>query len=217
MRHTHPVISLASLSLCATLLLACNGGQSSASLLADAQLYQQKGEPRAAIIQLKNLLQKEADNAAARLLLGSIYLDTGDALSAEKELRKAQTLGSAPAEVLPRLGKAWLMLGQFERVLKELPGDPAQPTAVLALRGDALLALGRHEEARALFAGMQQRQPGQTEALLGLARLAALDGQIAAAQLLIEQALKGSPDSLEALRLQGDLQRLQGHNGPARL
>ncbi|OBV37748.1 XrtA/PEP-CTERM system TPR-repeat protein PrsT [Janthinobacterium psychrotolerans] len=217
MRNTRPVISIAMLSLCSALLLACNGGQSSASLLADAQLYQQKGEPRAAIIQLKNLLQKEPDNARARLLLGSIYLDTGDALSAEKELRKAQTLGAAAADVLPLLGKAWLMAGQVDRVLKELPGDPAQPAAVLALRGDALLALGRRDEARTLFAAMQQREPGQTDALLGLARLSALEGQIAAAQLLIEQALKGKPDNLEALRLQGDVQRLQGNSSAARL
>ena len=210
-----PAIAVATLALLSPALTACHGGDS-ASLLADARRYSQKGEPRVAIIELKNLLQKEPDNGAARLLLGSVYLDSGDALSAEKELRKAQTLGVAPAEVLPLLGKAWMMLGQYERALKELPPDPAQAVAVHALRGDALLALGRPGEARAVFAAMLERQPGQTEALLGLARLAALDQQLAAAQLLIDQAIKGSPDSVEALRLQGDLQRLQGNNAGAR-
>ena len=211
-----PAITAATLALLSPALTACHGGQDSASLLADARLYSQKGEPRAAVIQLKNLLQKEPDNQAARLLLGSVYLDTGDALSAEKELRKAQTLGVAPDDVLPLLGRAWLMQGQYERALKELPPDPAQPMAVQALRGDALLALARRDQARAVFAGMLERRPGQTEALLGLARLAALDLQLAAAQLLVDQAMKGSPGSVEALRLHGDLQRLQGNNAGAR-
>ncbi|MFA6068804.1 MAG: tetratricopeptide repeat protein [Janthinobacterium sp.] len=144
-----PFPGLPAAALCCTLLLplltGCHGTQSSASLLAEAQQYRQKGEARAAIIQLKNLLQQEPDNAAARLLLGSIYIDTGEALSAEKELRKAKSLGLAAQQVMPLLGKAWLMLGQFDKVLAEIADDAAQPASVLALRGDALLALGRKD------------------------------------------------------------------------
>jgi len=143
--------------LCCALLLpvltACHGTQNSETLLADAQMYRQKGEARAAIIQLKNLLQKEPDNAAARLLLGSVYIDTGEALSAEKELRKAKTLGLSQQQVMPLLGKSWLMLGQFDKVLAEVADDaaqPAQPAPVQALRGEALLALGRKDEARSI-------------------------------------------------------------------
>src|SRR5450830_1543025 len=151
--------ALPAMALCAILLpgllTACHGTQSSDSLLADAQQYRQKGEARAAIIQLKNLLQQEPDNAAARLLLGSIYIDTGEALSAEKELRKAKSLGLAAQQVMPLLGKAWLMLGQYDKVLAEIADDAAQPASVLALRGDALLALGRQDEARAVFAHLQ--------------------------------------------------------------
>ncbi|MDN2700743.1 PEP-CTERM system TPR-repeat protein PrsT [Janthinobacterium sp. SUN100] len=216
-----PFPGLPAAALCCTLLLplltACHGTQSSETLLADAQQYRQKGEARAAIIQLKNLLQKEPDNKAARLLLGSIYIDTGEALSAEKELRKAKSLGLASQQVMPLLGKAWLMLGQFDKVLAEIPDDAAQPASVLALRGDALLALGRQDEARAVYARLLEAHPDQLEALLGLARLAALQQQVPAAELLLAQALKGAPANLDALRLQGDLLRLQGKNGAARL
>ena len=209
-------------ALCAALLLplplltACHGTQSSDSLLAEAQQYRQKGEARAAIIQLKNLLQKEPENRQGRMLLGSIYLDTGEALSAEKELRKAQALGLPAAQVLPLLGKAWLMLGQFDKVLGEVPDDAAQPPAILALRGDALLALGRTDEARAVFARLLERHPEQVQALLGMARIAALEQQPGSAELLGAQALKAGPNDLDALRLQGDLQRLQGRNEAAR-
>lgn len=216
-----PFPGLPAVALCCTLLLpllaGCHGTQSSASLLADAQQYRQKGEARAAIIQLKNLLQKEPDSAPARLLLGSIYIDTGEALSAEKELRKARSLGLGSQQVMPLLGKAWLMLGQFDKVLAEIADDAAQPANVLALRGDALLALGRQDEARAVFARLLEAHPGQVEALLGLARLAAQEQQLSATELLLAQALNNAPANLDALRLQGDLLRLQGKNGAARL
>ncbi|MEM8517318.1 XrtA/PEP-CTERM system TPR-repeat protein PrsT [Janthinobacterium sp. CAN_S7] len=216
-----PFPGLPAVALCCTLLLpllaGCHGTQSSASLLADAQQYRQKGEARAAIIQLKNLLQKEPDSAPARLLLGSIYIDTGEALSAEKELRKARSLGLASQQVMPLLGKSWLMLGQFDKVLAEIADDAAQPANVLALRGDALLALGRQDEARAVFARLLEAHPGQVEALLGLARLAAQEQQLSATELLLAQALNNAPANLDALRLQGDLLRLQGKNGAARL
>ncbi|MGK5021989.1 XrtA/PEP-CTERM system TPR-repeat protein PrsT [Janthinobacterium sp. LB2P10] len=216
-----PFPGLPAAALCCTLLLpllaGCHGTQSSASLLADAQQYRQRGEARAAIIQLKNLLQKEPDSAPARLLLGSIYIDTGEALSAEKELRKARSLGLGSQQVMPLLGKSWLMLGQFDKVLAEIADDAAQPGNVLALRADALLALGRQDEARAVFARLLEAHPGQVEALLGLARMAAQEQQLSATELLLAQALNNAPANLDALRLQGDLLRLQGKNGAARL
>ncbi|HEV7816416.1 MAG TPA: tetratricopeptide repeat protein [Janthinobacterium sp.] len=92
-------------------LSACGGSSDVTGLMAEARSYHQKGEEKAAIIQLKNVLQRETNNAAARLLLGEVYLDTGDALSAEKELRKAQTLGVPAARLMPPLGKAMLLLG----------------------------------------------------------------------------------------------------------
>ena len=206
-----PFPALPAAALCCSLLLpvlsGCHGTQNSDTLLADAQQYRQKGEARAAIIQLKNLLQKEPDNAAARLLLGSIYIETGEALSADKELRKAKSLGLAQQQVMPLLGKAWLMLGQADRILAEIADDAALPPAMLALRGDALLALDRRDEARTLYTRMLEAHPDQAEALLGLARIAALEQQTAAAKLLLAQALKSAPASIDALRLQGDLQR----------
>ena len=75
--------------LSVVLLSGCGKTQSTESLLAEAKQYQQKGDNKAAIIQLKNALQKNPESIETRYLLGTIYNEVGDPVSAEKELRKA--------------------------------------------------------------------------------------------------------------------------------
>src|SRR5690606_17109420 len=98
------------------LLLACLSGAitiSSTALaedryLRDAQQYFDKGEINAAIIQLKNALQRQPEHGPGRLLLGRSYLRQGEGASAEKELERARVLGVEDRTVLPLLGQAWL-------------------------------------------------------------------------------------------------------------
>src|SRR5471032_3661434 len=101
--------------LCLLLLLsisACQRWQSNEQLLARARQYQQQGQDRAAVIELKNVLQKDPRHGEARTLLGQIYLDQGDVLSAEKELRRAQSLGVGRELILPALGRTLLLQGE---------------------------------------------------------------------------------------------------------
>jgi cytochrome c-type biogenesis protein CcmH/NrfG len=95
------------------LLSGCGRLKDDAALLAEARDYQARGEPRSAIIQLKNVLQHDPRNGAARLLLGQLYLEVGDAMSAEKELQRAADLQMPPVDVLPLLGRAMVMQGHF--------------------------------------------------------------------------------------------------------
>src|SRR3954470_15768157 len=60
------------------------------SYLAEARKTLEKGDFKSAIIQLKNAVQANPDNAAARYELGMAELRTNDLLSAEKELRAAK-------------------------------------------------------------------------------------------------------------------------------
>src|SRR4030067_1461809 len=75
---------------------ACSKTQTSQALVSEARQYQQKGDNDAAIIQLKNALQKDPDDSEARYLLGTIYYETGDPQSAEKAQRNALSLGMSP-------------------------------------------------------------------------------------------------------------------------
>lgn len=202
-------------TLLAASLAACDGGADSAKLIDEARHYRQQGETKSAIIQLKNALQKEPDHAAARALLGELYLESSDVLSAEKELRRARELGMPAAQILPLLGKAMLMQGQYDKVLAEMPADSTQAD-ILAVRAYACLGLDRLNEAARLFDLALQQRPGYPDALLGLARMALGARSPDRAMAHVEQALAKNPDDIDSLRLRGDLLRLEGKFDEAR-
>src|ERR1700712_2789263 len=75
-----------------TLMLAvglsgCGKTDTSASLMAEAKQYQQKGDSKAALIQLKNAAANSPADAEVRFQLAALYNQLGDPLSAEKEIR----------------------------------------------------------------------------------------------------------------------------------
>lgn len=201
--------------LCLLLVLAgCGRIHGEADLMAAARQHIARGEAKSAVIQLKNVLQQTPSNRQARLLLGQLYLDMGDVQSADKELRRALELGVHPGDVLPALGKAMLQQGQYQKLLDEIEADEQQPE-LTSMRGHALLALNRVDDARAVFAQIALRHPGSPPALLGQARVALRGGDRPAAMDLVQQVLSRQPDNLDALRMQGDLQRMSGKNDEA--
>jgi putative PEP-CTERM system TPR-repeat lipoprotein len=192
----------------------CGRQHDTAQLMEQARGYQAKGESKAAIIQLKNILQGDPGNGPARLLLASVYLDIGDMPSAEKELRRALALGMHPGQVQPLLGQVLLQQAQFDRVLDEIKADPQQP-ALLVLRASALLGLNRPLEARAVLEDVLARHPSHGGALLGLARMAMLDSRPELATQLTDQALAVHPDDTDVLRMKAELLRVAGNNTEA--
>ena len=105
-----------------------------------AKQYEQKGEYRAAIIQLKNAVQQDDKQSQVRMLLAQAYLKIGDGASAEKELKRAKDLGADSELLMPMLGHAYIQQRKFKEVLNELkPGSDASDKAratLLALQGD---------------------------------------------------------------------------------
>lgn len=191
---------------------ACNRGGDIDTLIAEARQYRQQGEMKAAVIQLKNVIQKDTEHRAARQLLGEIYIEQGDAISAEKELRRALALDADSKQIYPLLGKAMLMQGHYERLLDEIKpaSSPQQLSAILALRAHALLGLSNVAQARALFGDALELDAAFPDALLGLARIAMSEHKPDEAAALIGRALAGSPGDIDCLRFKGDLLRMQG-------
>ena len=100
------------------LLTGCSGEKPEA-LVASAKGLLAKNDTNAAIIQLRNALQKNPDLAEARFLLGKVELETGDLAGAQKELRRALELKYPPDDAIPPLAEAMLRSGEFKKVIDE--------------------------------------------------------------------------------------------------
>jgi putative PEP-CTERM system TPR-repeat lipoprotein len=192
-------------------LSGCNDNKSSADLLKEAQQYEQKGDRKAALIQLKNAVTQSPDNAEARLRLGEFQLEAGDILSAEKELRKAVSLGIGAQRGLPPLAKTLQAQGQYQKLLDEITPDAAKGSAqLLALRGDAYLALGDAAHAKDAFEQALVVDPNAGAALVGLARHAIVKGDRQAAELYSAEALAKDPKNAEVWMFSGTMLRAAG-------
>jgi putative PEP-CTERM system TPR-repeat lipoprotein len=197
-------------------ITGCNRTQSTEALVAEAQQYQQKGDNKAALIQLKNALSKSPDDAEVRLLLGSLYIETGDVLSADKEIRKALSLGMNPARAMPALAKTMLAQGQVQKMLDETEAESAKRAPeLMVLRGEAYLALGQPAKAKEAFDAALGAKADDADALIGLARHALTQKDIAAALRLSEQAVAKNPKNPAVWLFKADLLRLQAKTDEA--
>jgi putative PEP-CTERM system TPR-repeat lipoprotein len=208
---------LCALILGTSLLTACGGGDSTA-LLTEARASAAAGDYKAAIIQLKNALARDENNAEARFELGKLYLEQFDLASAEKEFRRAREAGYSPDAVNPMIARALLGQREFQRLLDELPapaGSGPDAATLLALRATAELGLERREEARKTTQRALQAAPGNPEVHLALAQLALADRDADKAMQEIGQALRSDPGHLDSLQLKGALLRATGKTAEA--
>jgi Tfp pilus assembly protein PilF len=81
---TRLVIRVACTAAFTCVLVAGCRNDDPAALVQSARDYLAKGDYKAAIIQLKNVLQAQPKNSEARLLLGQSNLIVGDAAAAER-------------------------------------------------------------------------------------------------------------------------------------
>ncbi len=201
------VVSGALLLIFSGLLPACTDQKNAQALISEAKAYQQKGETKAAIIQLKNALRESPDNVEARSLLGGFYIATGDAQSAESEIRKALSLGGKPAQLLPVLGQVLLLQGEYQKVLDQviLPSEPKPTAQYFAVRGQAYAALGNNAEAKRAFTSALDDAPNTPDALMGLAKLALAEGDADSAQKFVDQATSSNPKDSRLSIFKGDV------------
>lgn len=173
----------------------------------------QKGDVNTGVIQLKNALQEEPENAAARLLLGQTYLLGGDAAAAEKELGRARDLGLPRAQWIVDYARTLMLLGQSERMLKELvPADDDPPetrASLLALQAMALFAQKQPEDAKTRLNEALAAKADSIDALLAMTRVEAAEGKFPEAGERVRQVLAQQPEHVEALLLLAELERLQ--------
>jgi putative PEP-CTERM system TPR-repeat lipoprotein len=191
--------------------------KASQSYLDDAKKALGQKDLKAALILLKNAVQADPDNAAARYELGLLELRGGDAASAEKELRQARNLRYPEAEV--PLAEAYLRQQKYDLLLVDvLEGHrpPVTEAEIRLNRGMALLALGRVDQAESSFDAALAGAARPARVLSALARVRAAQGDLAGARRHLEQALEVEPKLAEAWALRGQLRRLTGDTESAR-
>ncbi|QJD99873.1 PEP-CTERM system TPR-repeat protein PrsT [Massilia forsythiae] len=192
-------------------LSACGKSESTATLMAEAKQYQQKGDLKSALIQLKNAVEKSPEDGEARMQLAMMELDMGDAVSADKELRKARSLGIAADRVLPLLGKTDMLQGKAKELLDDISAEQAARSApLLTLRGDALLVTGKGDDAKTAYEQALAVNPNAGDALLGLARLAASKQDREGAERYVNDAVAKDPKNPEVWMARGALLRATG-------
>ncbi len=187
---------------------------SSAEYLAEGKAYLEKGKVGAAVIQLKNALKQDPRNKEARLSLGEAYLLGGEGAGAEKEFERARSLGVGMAEVAPSLGRAYLMQGKADEVLDKIRLEDAYPASlkadILVVRAHAHMQKAQPKEAEKTFGEALEQNPKSVDAMLGLARMAALNQQWDKAIELTDKALAIDPNSSEGWAIKGEIARQKG-------
>jgi len=188
--------------------------ESAESLLASAKSQIERKDSSAAIIQLKNALQKDPSLAEARALLGKTLLESGDFTGADVELKKAQELGYDPDQVIPLLGKAMLAKGQADKVLAQFGnlnlGTPAAQADLNVVLATAYLTQGKREETNAAINVALQMDPTHIGAQLLRVRMLASGKDIKGASSAINQVIADAPENSEARQLKGEILNFEG-------
>src|SRR5690606_13495493 len=138
-----------------------------------------QGDWQAAIIDVRNVLQRDPESAEAHLMLARLSLQLGDLNGAEGALGRAIARRADPSKTSELTGELRLMRGQNEELLTQLDGGALalSESAKSMLRGRALIAAGRANEAVEEFQQLLAGDPQSVPARIGLAEALATSGQ----------------------------------------
>lgn len=200
MKHA-ALLSAIALAAAATLTAGCSG-ESEKTLLASAKTFIDNKDSKAAVIQLKNVLQKNPESGEARYLLGKALLASGDPVGAAVELAKAQELSVADDLVVPELARAMLMTGEAGKVLAQLDnvkltdGKAAADLATSLAMAHAVQ--GDIDKSQRAVDEALRAQPGFVPALIVQSRLKAAANDVDGALAVLNEALTKEPDNERA-------------------
>jgi len=205
-RHFAPFLLVAALAAC--------GQRSEQDMLAAAQKRFEEKDPAGAVIELKNLLQKNPENATGRHLLGKALLEAGDMAGAEIELRRAWDLG-APRDVLaPLLAQTLLQSGQSRKLISEFSdqslADPKAMSTLLQQLSLAYLTQANLTEAKATAVRALQLTPEDEGAVIVGARTKLAAGFPDEALAALDVLLARTPKAYKALQLKAEVLLARG-------
>ncbi|MCB1955986.1 MAG: PEP-CTERM system TPR-repeat protein PrsT [Rhodocyclaceae bacterium] len=215
--HRVSLRGMAATLLTTLLLVACSDNPD--ELVASAKSYLQANDRPAAIIQLKNALQKAPEHAEARFLLGRISADAGDYAAASAEFSRARQGGYPDDQIVVPLALAMLKAGDAAALVEKFPAGgslvPAAGAELAAIRGDALLQLGKSEDGKESYESALKLDNGNARARVGLARILARSGDLTQARQMAEEVVSSNPSMVEVRELLAALAMADGRNADA--
>src|SRR5208282_5022217 len=195
-------------------------GKDSPASVKEAEQYIVQGNLEAAEIELRNAVRDAPQDPVLRARLAEVYLQEGDALSAEREARAARERNGNEADYLPVLADALFAQQKFANLTDLVqPGDrdPVLESKLRTALGLAAAGLRDGTKAVTLLSEAIKLDPSAARPKIQLARL--LNGtKPAEADKLIDEAIAADPRSAGALQLKGEMLRGRGdHEGAMRL
>lgn len=134
-------------------ITACGQGLSEQQMLDKAKDYLTEGDPKAAALELRNVLQINNENSEARFLLGNISLNIGDLATAEKEFNHATLAGWDEQQIQVALARIFIATGRPQKLLDEIENQNTWSLEtranVSALRALAEASINKPQPAKA--------------------------------------------------------------------
>lgn len=193
--------------LCVALLSACGVNGAHGSVSAGNQ-YLAHGKYRAAYIEAKKALQKNEANGKAWLLLAKASLMLGNPNDALSDLGNAQSNGVSQSQLAVPMARALLVTRHYHKLIKSIKLSQKmsgkQKVAVLAARGEAMLALGLTAPAQYTYQSAVQLAPNDAQPLVGLARVALADHDVDTARQYLKKAQTLAPHDPQIWATKGD-------------
>ncbi len=163
-----------------------------------ARAAQARGDLRAAVIEWRNAVRANPNDAALRIALAEASLDVGDGDTAEREARAALERGFDRARATSLLLRSQLALNRPREILRDFPEpaagtEPRVAATVLAARATAHLMLDQRAEGRAAAEAAVAADARSAEAQFALSSALGAAGDTAGAEAANDRALAGEP------------------------
>lgn len=157
-------ISITALLLSSLIGLSGCQQKTSEEHIAAAKAFVINGDQQAAIVELKNAIQLDPQQAEARFELGRLYLEQNKYQAAEKELNRAMELGYSASKTIPLLARAYQRTGA-NAALENIDHNMSELTTVEKaeigyFKAQSLIQLNKTNEASVLIEELMQLDTG---------------------------------------------------------
>ena len=199
-------ILLAGLAACTDAI----GASDPKAAIARGEQALRDGRPRTARIEFLNAIKADPDDARLRLLQAETYLELGDAVAAEAEIRRARQIGVTVGQTRHLLAHAYLLQARDLDAVAEARAAPPEHRGYAArIAGQAQAKLGDTAAASDSFDAAIEAAPSDPTLWTDVARFRRSIGDMAGALAAADRAVRLQPNHVDALTLRGELTRNQ--------